>query len=445
MNRFTTPEEVFGPVSIKALKEDSYIRKTAGYLPTADFAFLDEIWKSSPAILNSLLTLINEHIFKNGDKVEEVPLKALISASNEVPEENQGLDALYDRFIVRLIVPPISDNEHFNQLINSKPSKSTISIENDLIVGFDELETWKQRINDVTISDDCLLIIKSIRQKLSEQFDAIKVYASDRRWQRAAILMKASAFFNDRAQTNHSDAILLKHCLWTSPDNHSEVEQIVMDAIKECGFSTDLDIAKLDAEKDSLDKEINKELYHSQDVYETVKLGGKKQYFSFMATFDHEYYSNRTKQIRCYIPQTEFKSKQEFQPVDNKGNIIDEIRVTFDNQGSCRLTYNENHRYRSEYKDFIFTPKVLFNKGDKKEEINERLIMSLAESVSSLRETFRLALVQVQIKLDNYHSELASPFATETETKVALNAIENQIEDLQLRIQDCERLESLCQ
>ncbi|WP_282810815.1 AAA family ATPase [Thauera humireducens] len=128
MNRFSTPEEVFGPVSISALKEDRYVRTTDSYLPKADFAFLDEIWKSSPAILNTLLTLINERTFKNGETIESVPLKALLAASNETPEINQGLEALYDRFIVRQMVLPIAERRHFETLINSEPSSSDAKV-----------------------------------------------------------------------------------------------------------------------------------------------------------------------------------------------------------------------------------------------------------------------------------------------------------------------------
>ena len=119
MQRFSTPEDIFGPISLEELKNDKYIRKIDGYLPDADFAFLDEIWKSTPAILNTLLTIINERVFKNGSEEVKVPLKALISASNETPPEGQGLEALYDRFIVRLIVNNIKNRDNFEKILEN--------------------------------------------------------------------------------------------------------------------------------------------------------------------------------------------------------------------------------------------------------------------------------------------------------------------------------------
>lgn len=441
MNRFTTPEEVFGPVSIKELKEDRYIRKTGGYLPAAEFAFLDEIWKSSPAILNTLLTLINEHTFKNGERVEAAPLKSLIAASNEVPQDNQGLDALYDRFVVRLVVPPIEQEDNFNNLINSQPSTDTPDIDEPLLVSNDELDQWRKSIHEVKLSANCLLIIKMIRAELAAQFEELGVYVSDRRWQRAAQLIKASAFFNGRQETNQSDLVLLKHCLWTTPENQQPVQEIVLGAIKACGFSSGFDLAKLDREKDALDKEIHEELFHSRDVYDTIKLRGNEntQFFKVSAHFNYSRYEG--KKVTCYIPYSDFKSRKDGKPVDEQGNLVDKIEFTFDGQGTCTLKYEDRY---DKYDDFIFSPKVLFHKGDKKADINHRLIRSLAESVGDLRGEFKKVKSSIEKQMEQFKSHLYSPFITDQESNAAVQGIKAQLDALDLRIQDCERLEQLC-
>ena len=118
LTRYTTPEEIYGPIHVKDLIDRNvYRRVTDGYLPQAHIAFLDEIFKASSAILNTLLTLLNERIFYNGGLAERVPLMMVFAASNEAPTD-ENLQALYDRFPLRFNCPPV-DDEHVGELLNA--------------------------------------------------------------------------------------------------------------------------------------------------------------------------------------------------------------------------------------------------------------------------------------------------------------------------------------
>lgn len=444
MNRFSTPEELFGPVSIKELKEDRYIRKTDKYLPTAEFAFLDEIWKSSPAILNALLTLINEGIFRNGQELVKTPLKALIAASNETPEPNQGLDALYDRFIVRLMVGPIIHKDNFELLINSKPTRAEITLPEKLVVKQNEWESWSKKLNTVVLSPETITIIHLIRKELDERFEELGVYVSDRRWQKAVQLLKASAFFNDRKETNHSDVLLLSHCIWTKEENRLAVIDIVHSSVKEVGFTSDISIAELDREKNLLDKEIHKELFHKRDVYKTSNIG-PKEYFKAVVNFEYgDNFRKASVQKTFYIPLTKLNSIESFHPVNDQGNEFDDFTCTFNGQGTCLIKSkkrNFEHRYSSETS---YTPKVLFHKGDKKSEVNSRLIKSLQGSVIETREKLMGVQEICTAKNKLYQTQLKSVFVAENLLSIPLDGIEKQISDIDLRIKDCQRLEALC-
>src|SRR5579884_1614239 len=117
LTRFTEPSEIIGPIDISQLREGRYIRREQGKLPTARLAFLDEIFKSNSAILNILLTIINERKFYQDGVPVPVPLKVLFAATNEVPEQGE-LAALKDRFALKAISQSVQE-EHFEELIDA--------------------------------------------------------------------------------------------------------------------------------------------------------------------------------------------------------------------------------------------------------------------------------------------------------------------------------------
>ncbi|WP_422449084.1 MULTISPECIES: AAA family ATPase [unclassified Endozoicomonas] len=437
MNRFSTPDEVFGPVSIKALKQDKYTRKTDGYLPSADFAFLDEIWKSSTAVLNTLLTLTNERIFRNGEEIKKAPLKALVAASNETPAEGQGLEALYDRFIIRMMVPPMQNREKFETLLQSNSVQAEITIPDALKISSKNWEDNLRGLHEVSLSQETLTIISLIWIALAEKSEEMNVYVSDRRWKKAALLMKAAAMFCGRKETNHSDALLLRHCLWTTEDNRQAVINIVENAVRECGYVTSVNLVEIDEEKERLDQEINNELFYSRDVYKTTKMNGR-DYFKVQRTATGRHYGHSDKKLQFYIEFSKMKSTDEFNPVDSNGNEIADLTCCFDKQGSCSVDYDRYYQVKE------FVPKIQFHKGDKKEDVNERLISSLHDAANDLKKSISEALNQVKDKKATHESALHTPFLSKEIQAISVDGIQKQIEDLNLRFADCERLISLC-
>ena len=237
MSRFSTPDEIFGPVSIQKLKSsDTYERAVDGYLPTADVVFLDEIWKAGPAIQNTLLTVINEKIFRNGNREMHLPLKLLVAASNELPAKGEGLEALWDRFVIRIESRPIKMEKNFRAMLLGDEGHTDLTDHTDLKISSEEYEQWSKAIDKIGVKEEVLDAISSIRKSLravnvDEAAERRNIYVSDRRWKNIVRLLRTSAFMQDREEVAVCDLLPIYHCLWQEPEERDAIRQIVIRAL----------------------------------------------------------------------------------------------------------------------------------------------------------------------------------------------------------------------
>ena len=233
MSRFSTPDEIFGPVSIQKLKtSDTYERAVDGYLPTADVVFLDEIWKAGPAIQNTLLTVINEKLFRNGNREMCLPLKLLVAASNELPAKGEGLEALWDRFVIRIESRPIKLEKNFRAMLLEVKSEKR-RVKNSNAITSEEYEQWSKAIDKVGVKEEVLDAISSIRKSLravnvDEAAERRNIYVSDRRWKNIIRLLRTSAFIQDREDVSICDMLPIYHCLWQEPEERDAIRSIVI-------------------------------------------------------------------------------------------------------------------------------------------------------------------------------------------------------------------------
>jgi MoxR-like ATPase len=216
LTRFTVPEELFGPLSISALEQDRYERITTGFLPQATIAFIDEVFKANSAILNALLTLLNEREFDNGAGRERCPLISVIGATNEVPEDEVA-EAFFDRFLLRLPVGPVSAGGFFDLLALDG---SLLPPPTEPLDDADRAALARSAAA-VSLSDEVLRLLAELRGKLASE----QVYVSDRRWVKVAWLLKVAAASEGRKEVCLWDLWLLPWCV--APDH---VRQVALDA-----------------------------------------------------------------------------------------------------------------------------------------------------------------------------------------------------------------------
>jgi MoxR-like ATPase len=306
MNRFSTPDEIFGPVSISKLKdEDKYERIIKNYLPSAQVVFLDEIWKAGPSIQNALLTVLNEKIYRNGDKEISVPMKALISASNELPAKGEGLEALWDRFLVRYVVDGVLDKEKFNEMISKSLKSYEDNISETLKISDNQYKGWSSLIDEINIPENVFNIIHIIRNYINEYNQKQKdmenvVYVSDRRWKKIIRLLRASAYLNGRESVDLMDCFLIQHCIWNEPKQKATISQFVKDAVQKYGYKLSLDTETIKQEIESFRKEVKEETSHIKDTREEILSLENNDYYKVLF---NQNFRNRE---YCYIKKSDF-------------------------------------------------------------------------------------------------------------------------------------------
>ena len=221
LTKFSTPEEVFGPLSLKALEEDRYSRITFNKMPEAHFAFLDEIFKCNSGLLNSLLPVLNERKFHNDGVAHTIPLLTTVGASNEIPDSEDGLEALFDRFLLKFMVKPIQEESNFKKMITSKIPNP------QLVLSLEEIDQARAMVKEVEINEGMADVLIKLRRKMSHQ----GIFPTDRTYNTATRILRAEAFLNGRDTIAEDDFDVLRHVLWTDPKDEKAVWSIILDQI----------------------------------------------------------------------------------------------------------------------------------------------------------------------------------------------------------------------
>lgn len=222
---FTTPDEIAGNISLKALGEDRYKRNIENTINDAHIAFLDEVWKGNGGVLNFLLPLLNERVYYNDGKRCKSPLLTVIGASNELPEDEDHLDAALDRFVLKFNVDTIKEKS--NMLVMMQNYLAMDPERDRLQVTISEIKDLQKAAKAVKIPKGILKLVITIKSKLEKS----QVYVSPRVLNNSLRVIQASAILNGRDVAAEDDVEVLRHTFWKQPEHESIIYQEVLSRI----------------------------------------------------------------------------------------------------------------------------------------------------------------------------------------------------------------------
>jgi len=224
LTRFTEPNEIFGPLDIRLLKEGELKTNTEGMLPEASLVFLDEIFNANSAILNSLLMALNEKIFRRGKETKKLPALMFISASNLLPED-EALAALLDRFLIRLKVDNVNP-DRLEEVLQAGWKLERNEQQEQTLISPEEVKMLQTSVKEVDLSP-----IRSAYIELIHSLRNTGIEVSDRRAVKMQNLVAASAMLCDRTEAILSDLWVLKY-IW-STEEQIETLQATVNALIE--------------------------------------------------------------------------------------------------------------------------------------------------------------------------------------------------------------------
>lgn len=439
MNRFSTPEDVFGPVSLAKLKEDKFERQMEGYLPTADFVFLDEIWKSSPAILNTLLTIINEKIYRNGSQEVKVPLKALVAASNETPPKGQGLEAMYDRFIMRLLVEPAKGVDNFKSLIVDKDISFDVGFSKEEKISTKDWEELKNKIESIKVPENVLNIIIAIKSEIEEyNKNNEPIYISDRRWKNIVSLLKAAAHFCDRKEIQPVDCFLISHCVWTLEENIEDVKKIVEKSIRIFSQINKKGSEALFNEIKELKRDIANECIHDKDIYEIEMIGGK-ECCKIQTEYRRDNYSNISN-IDLYVPIENRNTTDRFYALKSNGEACNYFQCFFQGENLViekYYCYPLNDKKQALQQITKQLP-IKTKKGTFKT-LTPRTRQNYIKGCDDLMAKIESVVKEAEKDLNRQKEKIDSAFVCEGDRNIILGSYEDYIADLKSKRHEVEQ------